>query len=69
MRWRIPTTLLLVIEKDIWALYVPVQKILLMAVVKPFKKLPHEGFDVILIEVHQAGLQKPHKVMVHVLKH
>lgn len=45
------------------------QEALLVAIVQPLQELPHEGLDVVLVEVDQARLQQPHQVMVHVLKH
>ena len=45
------------------------QEVLLVAVVQPLQQLPHERLDVVLVKVDQAGLQQPHQVMVHVLKH
>ena len=45
------------------------QKVLLVAIVKPFHQLSHETAYVFLGELNQAGLQKAHQVMVHVLKH
>ena len=59
----------LVVEEDVGALDVSVQEVLLVAVVQPLQQLPHERLDVVLVEVDQAGLQQPHQVMVHVLKH
>ena len=45
------------------------QKVLLVAVVKAFHQLSHETAYMLLRELDQARLQKPHQVVVHVLKH
>lgn len=58
-----------VVEQDVGALDVSVQEVLLVAVVQTLQQLPHERPDVVLVEVDQAGLQEPHQVVVHVLKH
>lgn len=58
-----------VVEQDVGALDVPVQEVLLVAVVQALHELPHEAADVLLGEGHQARLQQPHQVMVHVLKY
>lgn len=59
----------LVIEQDVGALDIPVQEVLLVAVIQSFQQLPHERLDVALVEVHEARLQEAHQVVVHVLKH
>lgn len=58
-----------VVEKNVGALDVSVQKVLLVAVVQALQQLPHERPDVVLVEVDQAGLQQAHQVVVHVFKH
>lgn len=58
-----------VVEKYVGAFDVSVQEVFLVAVVQTFHQLPHEAADVIMGELDQAGLQKAHQVMVHVLKH
>lgn len=57
-----------VVEQDVGALDVPVQEVLLVAVVQALQQLPHERADVVLVEVDQAGLQQAHQVVVHVLE-
>lgn len=58
-----------VVEEDVGALDVSVQKVLLVAVVQALQQLPHERPDVVLIEVDQAGLQQAHEVVVHVFEY
>lgn len=59
----------LVIEQNIRALNVSVQKVLLVAIIKTFQQLSHEGFDVALIKMDQARLKQAHQVVVHVFKY
>lgn len=63
------TDVLLVIEQNIWALDVSMQKVLLVAVIQPFQQLSHERLDVALVEMDQAGLEQAHQVVVHVFKY
>lgn len=58
-----------VVEENVGALDVSVQKVLLVAVVQALQQLPHERPDVVLVEVDQTGLQQAHQVVVHVFKH
>lgn len=66
---RIYICILLIVHEDIAALDVPVQEVLLVAVVEPIQQLLHDAGIVRLVEVHHLGLQQPHQVVVHVLKH
>jgi len=59
----------LVIEQNIGALDVSVQEVLLVAVVEALQQLSHEGLDVALVEMDEAGLQQAHQVVVHVFEH
>lgn len=59
----------LVIEQNIRALDVSMQKIFLVAVIKAFQQLSHERLDVALIEMDQARLEQTHQVVVHVFKY
>lgn len=60
---------LLVIEQNIRALDVSMQKVLLVAVIQPFQQLSHERLDVALVEMDQPGLEQTHQVVVHVFKY
>lgn len=60
---------LLVVEQNIGAFDVSVEKVLLVAVIKTLQQLSHEWLDVALVEMDQAGLKQTHQVMVHVLKY
>ena len=58
-----------IVQQNVRAFDVPVEKVLLVAVVKAFHQLSHETAYVLLGELDQARLQKTHQVVVHVLKH
>lgn len=60
---------LLVVEQNIGAFDVSVEKVLLVTVIKTLQQLPHEWLDVALVEMDQAGLKQTHQVMVHVFKY
>lgn len=60
---------LLVIHKNIAALYVSMEEILLVAIVETIKQLSHDGSVVLLRKLHHPRLQQAHQVMVHVFKH
>lgn len=44
------------------------QKVVLVAVVQALHQLAHEAAHVLVGELHQAGLQQAHQVVVHVLE-
>lgn len=60
---------LLVVQKDVWALNVSVEKVALVAEVESKQQLLHERRYVLFAEWDQSRLEKSHQVMVHVLKH
>lgn len=59
----------LVIEQNIRALDVSMQKVLLVAVIEALQQLSHERLDVALVEMDQARLKQTHQVVIHVFKH
>lgn len=59
----------LVIEQNIGALDVSMQKILLVAVIKALQQLSHERLNVALIEMDEARLKQSHQIVVHIFKY
>ncbi len=59
----------LVIEQNIGALDVSMQKVFLVAVIQALQQLSHERLDVALVEMNQARLEQTHQVVVHVFKY
>lgn len=59
----------LVIEQNIGALYVSVQKVLFVAVIEALQQLSHERLNVALVKMDQARLEQSHQIVVHVFKH
>ena len=59
----------LVVHENVAALDVPVEEVLPVTIVQALHQLLHDGGVVSLGELHHAGLQEPHQVVVQVLKH
>lgn len=57
-----------VVQQDVGAFDISVQKIVLVAVVQALHQLAHEAANMLMGELHQARLQQAHQVMVHVLE-
>lgn len=58
-----------VVEQYVGTFDVPVQEVVLMAIVQALHELTHEAADVFVGELDQAWLQKAHQVVVHVLEY
>ena len=60
--------IVLVVEQDVGALDVAMEKVARVAEVQTIKQLLHEGRNVALSERDKTRLKQTHQVVIHVLK-
>lgn len=59
----------LVIEQNVGAFDISMQKVFLVAVIQALQQLSHERLNVALVEMNQARFKQTHQVVVHVFKY